>query len=132
MQNRKRVAQTLVALGSLVLFVGAALHVILGYRAVVGALHGAGVPQQMISALKVAWLMLSWHSIAVGILALIAAFARTWPHRAILLFCGLVAFVDAAGAYSALGLFIGDELLAVAALAFLASAPLFPPPLTQH
>jgi hypothetical protein len=86
----------------------------------------------MISALKVVWLILSWHWIAVDILALIAAFARTWPHRAILLFCGLVAFVDAAGAYSALGLFIGDELLAVAALAFLASAALFLPPATQH
>jgi hypothetical protein len=115
-----------------VLFAGAALHGVLGYPAVSGALHGTGVPPGMISALKVVWLMVSWHWIAVDILALIAAFARTWPHRAILLLCGLVALVDAAGAYSALGLFIGDELLAVAALALLASAALFPPPATQH
>ena len=132
MQNRKRIAQGLVALGSLVLFVAAALHGILGYRAVFAALHGIDAPPRIISALKVVWLMVSWHWIAVGILALIAAFARTWPRRAILPICALVALVDAAGAYSAIGLFIGDELLAVAALALLAGAALFPPPPTQH
>ena len=132
MQNRKRIAQALAALGSLVLFVAAALHGILGYRAVFAALHGIDASPRIISALKVVWLMVSWHWIAVGLLALMAAFARTWPRGAILLICAVVAIVDAAGAYSAIGLFIGDELLGVAALAFLASAALFPPPLSNH
>jgi len=132
MQNRKRIAQALVALGSLVLFVGAALHGIAGYREVFGALRGTDVPPRLISVFKTVWLFVSWHWIAVGIFALIAAYARTSPRRTILLLCGLVPLVDAAGAYSAIGLFIGDELLAVAALAFLASAALFPPTPTQH
>jgi hypothetical protein len=132
MQNRKRIAQALVALGSIALFVGAALHAIAGYPAVSAALQGTEVPHRLISAFKAVWLFASWHWIAVDMFALIAAFARTSPRRAILLLCGLVPLVDAAGAYSALGLFIGDELLAVAALAFLASAALFPPPPTQH
>jgi hypothetical protein len=131
MQNRKRTAQALVALGSLVLLVAAALHGIAGYRAAFGALGGTGVPNRIIPAFKAVWLFVSWHWIAVDIFALIAAYARTSPRRAILLLCGLVPLVDAAGAYSAIGLFIGDELLAVAALAFLASALLFPRPPTQ-
>jgi len=131
MQNHKRLAQTLVVLGSLALFAGAALHGILGYPAVSRALHATDVPQRMISALKAVWLFVSWHWIAVDIFALIAAFAQKSPRRTILLLCGLVPLVDAAGAYYALGLFIGDELLAVAALAFLASAALFPPAPTQ-
>ena len=132
MQNRKRIAQALVVLGSLVLFVGAALHGIAGYREVFGALRGTDVPPRLISVFKTVWLFVSWHWIAVGIFALIAAFARQSPRRTILLLCGLVPLVDAVGAYSAIGLFIGDELLAVAALAFLASAALFPPTPTQH
>ena len=54
------------------------------------------------------------------------------PRRALLLLCGLVVFLDAAGAYFAIGLFIGDELLAVAAIAFLAGAALLPSSLTNH
>jgi len=132
MQNRKRIAQALVVLGSLVLFVCAALHGIGGYREAFPALQGTEVPHGVISAFKAVWLFVSWHWIAVGIFALIAAFARTSPRRTILLLCGLVPLVDAAGAYCALGPFIGDELLTVAALAFLAGAALFPPTPTQH
>jgi len=127
MQNRKRIAQALAAIGSLVLFISAALHGIGGVREGFGALRGTGLPHPLISAFEAVWLFASWHWIAVGVLALIAAFARTSPRRTILLLCGLVPLVDAVGAYYALGLFIGDELLAVAALAFLASAALFPP-----
>jgi len=132
MQNRERIAKALVVLGSVVLFAAAALHGIAGYREVFRALQGTEVPPRLISVFKVVWLFPSWHWIALGTITLIAAFARMSPRRAILLLCGLVPLVDAAGAYSALGLFIGDELLAVAALAFLASAALFPPPPTQH
>jgi hypothetical protein len=132
MQNRKRIAQGLVALGSLALLVCAALHGIAGYHAVFGALQGTDVPPRLIPAFKAVWLFVSWHWIAVDIFALIAAYGQTSPRRTILLLCGLVPLVDAAGAYYAIGLFIGDELLAVAALAFLASAALFPPPPTQH
>jgi len=127
MQNRRRIAQALVALGSLVLFIGAALHGIAGYRIAFGAVQGADIPHPILSAFKAVWLFVSWHWIAMDIFALIAAFARTSPRRTILLLCGLVPLVDAAGAYSAIGFFIGDELLTVAALAFLTSAALFPP-----
>jgi len=132
MQHRKPIARGLVALGSLLLFACAALHGILGYGGVFAALQRTSGPGRIISALKAAWLMDSWHWIAVGILALIAAFARTSPHRVVLFLCGLVALVDAASAYSAVGLFIGDELLAVAAIAFFAGVALFPWPLANR
>jgi len=132
MQNRERIAKALVILGSVVLFAGAALHGIAGYRQVFRVLQGTEIPPRMVSVFKVVWLFPSWHWIAVGVFALIAAYARISPRRAILLLCGLVPLVDAAGACYAIGPFIGDELLAVAALAFLASAALFPPPPAQR
>jgi hypothetical protein len=126
MQSRKRIAQVLVALGSFVLFVAGAVHGLVGYAEVSSALAGTNLRGKLIGGLKLAWLFASWHWITLGIIALVVAFSKAAPHRTILLLCGFIVLVDAAVAYAAVGLFIGDELLAIAAIALLAGAALFP------
>ena len=128
MQTRKRIAQALTCLGSLILFVGAALHSTLGYRAIFGPLQGTTAPQENVQGLKTIWFLYAWHGVATGIAALLAGFVRKAPHRAILLFCGIVELVDAAGIYAVLGIFIGDEISFSCAVALLAAAALFPAP----
>ena len=70
--------------------------------------------------------MLSFHWTALGVLILVAGFARVPPRRLILVLCGLIPLGDAIAGYLAVGLFIGDELLAGAALAIFLAALLFP------
>jgi hypothetical protein len=127
MQTRRRVAQAIASLGSLILIAGAGLHSVLGSRVIFGALQGTTMPQDIIRGLKAVWLVVGWHWIVMGVVALVAAFVRTAPHRAILLLCGIIALADAAGIYAALGIFIGNEMIFASAVAFLAAAALFPP-----
>jgi hypothetical protein len=126
MRNRERIAQALVILGSLILFVSAPLHGFGGFRAVFSVLGGGNIPPHVMGALKVVWLMVSWHWVAIGAIALVVSFARTAPRRAVVLLCGLVTLLDAVGGFVAVGPFIGDELLSVAAVAILAGVVLFP------
>jgi hypothetical protein len=58
---------------------------------------------------------------------LAASFGRTAPWKVILVVCGIAVIGDAAGAFAAIGLFVGDELLTVAGVSILAAAALFPP-----
>lgn len=126
MQTRKRIAQVLASVGSLILFVGAALHSTLGYHAIFGPLQGTTAPQENVQGLKTIWFLYAWHSVAIGIVALLAAFVQRLPHRAILLVCGIITLGDAAGIYAVLGVFVGDEISFSCAVAFLAAAALFP------
>lgn len=123
---RKRIAQVLVALGSLVLFAACALHGIFGYRGVFDALRGTTAPQDVVRGLKAVWFIIAWHWAVIGIVALVAAFSRVQFRRVIVLMCGIVVMADAAGMYAALGVFIGNEMIFASAVAFLAAAALFP------
>jgi hypothetical protein len=126
MRGRKRIAQALVVVGSLALFVVGAVHAIAAYPEISSALATTNLAAAIISALKLAWLFASWHWITLGIIALVVAFGKAAPRRVLLLLCGLVVLLDAVLAYAKVGAFIGDELLTVAAVALLAGAALFP------
>jgi hypothetical protein len=126
MKNRKRTAQGLTVLGSVVLFLSAAFHGFGAFPPISAALHASGIDPMIARALQAVWLMASSHWTVVGIIALVACFARSGPRRLILLLCGLVPLIDAVGGYAAIGLFIGDELLVVAAVAILSAAALLP------
>jgi hypothetical protein len=126
MQTRKRIAQALVVLGSLVLFVVGAVHGFAGYPEISRALAGTAIPGKVIGGLKLVWLLASWHWITLGVIALVLAFSEAALRRALLLLCGFIVLVDAALAFAAVGPFIGDKLLTVAAVALLAGAALFP------
>lgn len=122
----QRIAQALVALGSLVLFAACALHGIFGYRGIFDALRGTTAPQDVVRGLKAVWFIIAWHWAVIGIIALVAAFSRLQFRRVIVFLCGIVLLADAAGMYAALGVFIGNEVIFASAVAFLAGAALFP------
>jgi len=126
MRTRTRIAQALIVLGSLVLFVVGAVHGFAGYPQISGALAGTAIPGKIIGGLKLVWLLASWHWITLGIVALVLSLSKAALRRALLLLCGFIVLVDAALAFAAVGPFIGDELLTVAAIALLAGAALFP------
>lgn len=128
MRSRQRIAQALIVLGSVVLFVVGTVHGFAGYPEISRALAGTAIPGKLIGGLKLVWLLGSWHWITLGVIALVLAFGKAALRRALLLLCGLIVLVDAALAFAAVGPFIGDELLTVAAAALLVGAILFPPP----
>ena len=126
MRTRKRIAQALVVLGSLVLFVVGAVHGFAGYPEISRALAGTAIPGKVIGGLKLVWLLGSWHWITLGVIAFVLALSKAALRRALLLLCGFIVLVDAALAFATVGPFIGDELLTVAAAALLAGAAFFP------
>jgi hypothetical protein len=130
MKNRKRIAQALVILGNLALLALAVGHAWNGYPAVSQIASEAQTTPLLAAGLKVIWLLVSWHWVALGIIALAVSFGRRAPHRVVLSLCGLVVLVDAAATLVRLGWFIGDELAAIAAFALLAAAALFPSRIT--
>lgn len=132
MTNRKRSAQALAILGAVAMLVSAAFHGTLGYQGIVAALAGKGVDPTVVAALKAIWLIVSWHWLAIATLVLASSFGRMAPWRVVLLVCGIAVIGDALGAFAAIGIFVGDELLAVAGVSILAAAALFQPPQANH
>jgi hypothetical protein len=126
MKGRKRTAQVLAILGSVILFAGAALHSVLGSRVVFAALDASNGPPDIVHGLKAVWLIVAWHWTVIGIVAIAAAFSQLRIRRAVVLLCGIVLLADGAGMYAALGIFIGNAMIFAAAIAFLAGAALFP------
>jgi hypothetical protein len=126
MQTRRRIAQGLVILGSAVLFLSAAFHGLLAYPQIVNAITGKVADPFVVGALKSIWLIVSWHWIVIGVIALVASFGPFAPRKVILSLCGLAAIVDAVAAFVGVGLFAGDASLTVAGIAILAGAALFP------
>jgi hypothetical protein len=126
MGQSKRVAQGFAILGGVVLFLSAGLHGIAAFPQISAALRASGLDAPIARAMQAVWEMAAWHWLVIGILTLVACLARSGPRRLILLLCGLVPLVDAIAGYAAIGLFIGDELLAVAGVAILAAAALLP------
>ena len=126
-RDRKQIAQGFVILAALFLFASGAFHAYGGVIGVFPALRSSNLSPAVVAAVRVIWLIVSYHWILLGILVLIFAFSRNTPRRLLLLLSGLIPLVDAAGAYYAAGLFIGVELLAAAAGLLLLAALLFPP-----
>jgi hypothetical protein len=126
MPDRKRAAQAATIFAALLLFACGVLHAYGGIAQVFPLLGGSTLPHAVALALRSLWLMVSFHWIALGVLILVVGFARVPPRRPILVLCGLIPLGDATAGYSAVGLFIGDELLVGAALAIFLAAFLFP------
>jgi hypothetical protein len=126
MQDRKRIAQGATILATLLLFACGVLHGYGGVSQVFPLLNGSMLPPTIVLVLRTVWLVVSFHWIAFGVLILMIGFARVSARRVILVLCGFVPLGDAIAGYSAVGLFIGDELLVGAALAIFLAALLFP------
>jgi hypothetical protein len=126
MAHRKRIAQGLAVLGSVILFLSAAFHGIAAFPQISAALRASGLAAPLIRAMLSIWEMAAWHWLGLGIVTLVACFARSGPRRLILFLCGIMSLGDAIGGYAAVGPFIGDELLTAAGISILAAAVLLP------
>ena len=128
MQTRKRIAQALVVVGNVALFVLGYGHTKGGLPVVSKTVSDAKASPFFAAGLKTLWVLMSWHWVVFGVIALTAAFGKRAPHRVALFLCGLAILVDAAATVARVGWFIGNELLAVAAVAILGATALFPAP----
>lgn len=126
MRNRRGVAQVLVVIGNIALFYLAYGHWQHGLPSVSKIVVDAHAPRFFAVGMKVLWVLVSWHWVAFGVIALAASFGRSAPHRTVLSLCGLAVLVDAAATYAGMGWFRGNELLIIAAIVFLAASVIFP------
>jgi hypothetical protein len=121
MQKRQKVGLAVVILGTAVLFLTATMHVLMSYPPVSQALEAANLAASVDGGLRALWFMVAWHWIALGIIAVAAAFKGS---RFIVLMCAVVCFGDAAATFTVLGLFIGNIVSAVAGTLLLIGAGL--------
>lgn len=126
MQKRERTARGFVILGSFILFATAALHGFAGYPALSRALSTANLGPFLNSGLRALWLLVSWHWLAFGVVAVVVAFKGRTAWRFVLLTCGLVGLVDAIGLLVAVGFFVGDLMMGLSGLVIICGAILLP------
>ena len=126
MAHRKEIAQGLAVLGSVILFLSAVFHGIAAFPQISAALQASGLATPLARAMRSIWETAAWHWFGLGIITLVACFARSGPRRVILFLCGIMPLGDAIGGYVAVGPFIGDELLTAAGISILAAAMLLP------
>ncbi|MDE2135106.1 MAG: hypothetical protein KGM97_07355 [Alphaproteobacteria bacterium] len=125
MKTRERAAQGLVVIGSLILVAAAALHDVTGYPGLVRALSAANLRPFLEGSFKAFWLLMSWHWIAIGVIALVVSYGGARSRKLVLLLCGLLPLVDGIGTSIAVGWFFGNEMLSLAGLVIVAAAALF-------
>ncbi len=125
MKNRERAARGLVVIGSLILFAAAALHDFTGYPGLSRALSTANLRPFLEGSFKAFWLLMSWHWIAIGVIALVVCYGGARSRKLVLLLCGLLPLVDGIGTSITVGWFFGNEMLSLAGLTIIAAAALF-------
>ncbi|MGA9564200.1 MAG: hypothetical protein WBS19_01630 [Candidatus Korobacteraceae bacterium] len=121
-------ARWLILLGSIVMFVGALLHILGGSIGVFPVLRNAGIAPLVAGAIKCVWLVVSAHG-------LLLAPALVWISRlpgtgSLLRYLALIPLVDAVLMYVFVGFFAGFYLVSASALFLLIGAWL--PPRNQN
>jgi len=128
MKNRLRIAQGLVIIANIALIYLGYGHWRNGLPNVSKVVADAKASPFFAVGMKILWVLVSWHWIAFGLIALPAAFGRKAPNRGVLSLCGLAVLVDAIATFAGLGLFRANEALGVAAVALFGAAALYPSP----
>lgn len=116
MNRRNRAGRILVAIGSLVLFATAAVHFLAGYSQGLPALAASNLGAGLQSGFHVVFLSVAWDWILLGLIAAVAAFKATAARRSLVLLCGFGVLIEAVGGATVMGLFIGNELIGIAAI----------------
>ncbi|HTU35601.1 MAG TPA: hypothetical protein VMF66_17485 [Candidatus Acidoferrum sp.] len=116
MNGRIKVAQWLVGLGCLVLFVGAGLHLAAGYPRISKVLAVTPLDAGFRGALRAVFLVLGWEWIVLGVIVLIAAFTETRIRKTVVLIGGLAMLVDAVVMAKLIGWFVGTDMILVSGL----------------
>src|SRR5271169_69442 len=117
-------ARLLILLGSIVMFVGALLHIVGGSLGVFPVLAKAGVAPLVASAIKCVWLVVSAHGILLA--PALVWISRRHGTRSLLRYLSLIPLVDAVLMFHFVGLFSGLYLVSTSALLLLAGAWLMP------
>lgn len=119
MNNRTKIARSLVGLGSIVLFAGALLHLIAGYPLVSAGVLASNLDAALKPALRSVFLIVGWHWIVVAVISAVGAFARARLAKTIVLICGLAVLIDGTVMAVFLGWFVGSEMILASALLIL-------------
>ena len=119
-----KLARLLILLGSIVMFLGALLHILGGLKGVFPVLLKAEVDARVAGAIKCVWLVVSAHG-------LLLAPALVWISRrqgmtSLLRYLALIPLVDAVLMYVFVGFFAGFYIVATSALLLVAGAWLMP------
>src|SRR5712692_3172541 len=125
MRNRERAARGLVFIGSFILFAPAAVLDFADSPMLSRAVGTANLKPFLEGSLRAFWHLLSWHWVVIGVVALVVSHGGTKLRKFVVLLCGLLVLMDSIGTIIAVGLFFGNEMLSVAALAFVTAAVLF-------
>lgn len=120
MNARNRAGQTIVAIGSVLLFVAAALHFRGGHSTGFPALAASNLNAGLQSAFRVVFLSVGWDLILFGIIAAVAAFKAAAGARAVVLLCGFGLLIETVGGAGEVGLFIGNGMTGAAAILLIA------------
>ncbi len=127
MNGRRIAARVLVAIGSVVLFAGSALHSMLAYPMVSTALAASNLSHSLQSALRAVFLLVAWDWIAIAMIVLVAGFTETRLRRIVILFCGVALLVQTGIMLHFLGWFTGSEMIVAAGLLIVSAGFVFPP-----
>ena len=117
-------ARWLILLGSIVMFVGALLHIVGGSVGVFPVLLKAGIDARVAGAIKCVWLVVSAHGVLL-------APALVWISRrpgtgSLLHYLALIPVVDAILMFVFVGFFAGFYLVSASALLLVVGAWLMP------
>lgn len=110
MNKHQKTAQSLVALGCLIVLIGSLLHLILAYPRVSAAIGTSNLDEGMKNALQAVFLMIGLTWIVIAVVTLIATFARRSTSRPIVLFCGFALLVQVPIWVHMMGWFVGNEM----------------------
>jgi len=119
-----KLARLLILLGSLVMFVGALLHIVGGSLGVFPVLAKTGVDPLVFGAVKCVWLIVSAHGVLLA--PALVWISRRQGTRSLLRYLALIPFVDAVLMFRFVGFFTGFYIVSASALLLLAGAWLMP------
>jgi hypothetical protein len=108
--KRQKTAQILIGLGCLVVLVGSALHLVAAYPKVSPALIRSNLDEGLRNAMRAVFLMIGVTWIVIGVVTLIATFARTQTNKPIVLFCGFGLLLQIPIWVGLMGWFVGNEM----------------------
>jgi len=120
-----KLARLFILLGSIVMFVGALLHIVGGSLGVFPVLVKAGVDPSVAGAVKCVWLVVSAHGVLLA--PAFVWISRRPGMRSLLRYLALIPVVDAVLMFRFVGFFAGFYMVAACALLLLAGAWLMPP-----
>jgi hypothetical protein len=119
-----KLGRLLILLGSIVMFVGALLHIVGGSLGVFPVLAKAGIEPRIAAAIKCVWLVVSAHGLLLS--PALVWLSRRQGTRSLLRYLALIPLVDAVLMFYFVGFFPGFYLVAASALLLLTGSWLLP------